>query len=86
MRTLHVRMPVICSNAATVAARLEQHPAMSVLGARGHPDHLRSDQPAARFMPSSSSRFQKTFVRDCSGRAHVGIKTWRTCGDIASLG
>ena len=25
MRTLHVRMPVICNNAATVAARLEQH-------------------------------------------------------------
>lgn len=53
MRTLHVRMPVICSNAATVAARLEQHPAIERVyhtSLESHPDH----EVAQRVLPKGS--------------------------------
>jgi len=53
MRTLHVRMPVICSNAATVAARLEQHPGIERVfhtSLESHPDH----EVAQRVLPKGS--------------------------------
>ena len=53
MRTLHVRMPVICSNAATVAARLEQHAAIERVyhtSLESHPDH----EVAQRVLPKGS--------------------------------
>ena len=54
MRTLHVRMPVICSNAATVAARLEQHPAIERVyhtSLESHPDH----EVAQRVLPKDQA-------------------------------
>jgi len=42
MRTLDVRMPRICENAATLAARLEAHPAVERVlhtSLKSHPDH-----------------------------------------------
>jgi cystathionine beta-lyase/cystathionine gamma-synthase len=53
MRTLHVRMPAICSNAATVAARLEQHSSIETVyhtSLQSHPDY----EVAQRVLPNGS--------------------------------
>jgi cystathionine beta-lyase/cystathionine gamma-synthase len=53
MRTLHVRMPRICENAATIAARLESHPMIELVyhtSLASHPDY----EIAQRVMPKGS--------------------------------
>lgn len=53
MRTLHVRMPQICSNAATIAQRLQEHPAIERVyhtSLSSHPDY----EVAQRTIPKGS--------------------------------
>ena len=53
MRTLHVRMPTICSNAATLATRLEAHPMIERVNHPSLPSHD-DYEVANRVMPKGT--------------------------------
>ncbi|MBT61053.1 MAG: cystathionine beta-lyase [Euryarchaeota archaeon] len=53
MRTLHVRMPVLCENAATLARRLEAHPLIERVNHPSLPSHDDYDV-AQRVMPKGT--------------------------------
>jgi len=53
MRTLHVRMPTICSNAATLAKRLEAHPMIERVNHPSLPSHD-DYEVAKRVMPKGT--------------------------------
>jgi len=53
MRTLHVRMPVLCSNAADLAQRLEAHPMIEKVNHPSLPSHA-DYEVAKRIMPKGT--------------------------------